>query len=170
MERHDLRLLIVRRNPALGLASWCHSAAILGNPELCFGPTPGWPCVQPLVGPGFDAPKCEIVGIGGWPALWLLRFNHLIGNGLALAIVHSFFLGFEVKGDLPLHVAGAGPAHQRLDHLRLLGFVFKPPLLGYGGPRLHSVFGGLKDACGHGWWDPARYASWKRVVKTARIV
>src|SRR5258707_1723376 len=93
-----------------------------------------------LVGPGFRAPKCEIIGIGGGPARRLLRFNHLIGSALALAIVDRFFLGVEAKGDLLLHVAGAGPAHQRLDHSRLLGFIIEPPLLGYGGGRFHPGF------------------------------
>src|SRR5258708_12670187 len=69
--------------------------------------------LAPLVGPGFDAPKCEIVGIGGWPALRLLRFNHLIGNGLPLAIGHGFFLGLEVKGDLPLPFPLPVPPHHR---------------------------------------------------------
>src|SRR5258708_17744758 len=96
--------------------------------------------LAPLVGPGFDAPKCEIIGIGGWPALRLLRFNHLIGNGPALAIVHGFFLGLEVNVDLPLHVAGAGPAHQRLDHFPLPGLLFAPPVLGFGPPPLSRPF------------------------------
>jgi hypothetical protein len=34
MKRHDLRPFIVRRNLRMGLLSWCHRAAALGNPEL----------------------------------------------------------------------------------------------------------------------------------------
>src|SRR5258706_16476974 len=79
--------------------------------------------LAPLVGPRFDAPKCEIVGIGGWPALRLLRFNHLVGNCLALGIVYGFFLCLEVKGELPPHVAGSAPAHHQPYHLRHAGVV-----------------------------------------------
>src|ERR1700687_2611472 len=111
--------LLCAANPALELASWCHCAAVLGNPQLPLPRRmPGYDCsdLRPLMGPGFGAPKCEIVGVGGSPARRHLRFNHLIGNALALAIGHGFFLGVEVKGDLLLHVAGGGTAHQRLAH------------------------------------------------------
>src|SRR5216684_85776 len=107
-----------------------------------------------LVGPGFGAPECKIVGIGGLPARRLLRLAHLIGDALTLAIGHGLFLAVEAKGELLLHVAGTGPAHQRLDRLRLLGLIIELPFTGLGGPRLHRVFGGLKDTCGHGCQDP----------------
>src|SRR6266404_654981 len=135
---------------ASGLASWCHCAAALGNQNFrsrgeC--PDVAW---RPLVGPGFGAPECEIVGVGGWPAFRLLRLYDLIGNALTLAIGPSLFLGVEAKGEFLLHVAGAGPTHQRFDDGRLLGFKSELPFPGFGGPRLHRVFSGLKDACGHG--------------------
>src|SRR6185312_8128622 len=103
-----------------------------------------------LMGPGLAAPERKVISVGGLPAYPLLRFNDLIGNALALAISDSVFLGIEAKGELLLHVAGTGPAHQWLDHTRLLGFIVDLPFPGDGGPRLHRVFGGLKDACGHG--------------------
>src|SRR5229473_1814529 len=150
---------------ALGLALWCHCATALGNPELS-GPRhcPGIRLgrLDPLVGPGFGAPECEIVGIGGLPARRLLRLAHLIWDALALAIGHGLFLAVEAKRELLLHVAGTGPAHQRLDRPRLLGLIIELPFPGLGGPRLHGVFGGLKDTCGHGCQDPPGYATWKR--------
>src|SRR5450631_2109195 len=142
---------------ALGLASWCHCATALGNPELSgHGPARGsglddW---TPLVGPGFGAPECKIVGIGGLPARRLLRLAHLIGDALALAIGYGLFLAVEAKRELLLHVAGTGPAHQRLDRSRLLGLIIELPFTGLRGPRLHRVFGGLKDTCSHGCQDP----------------
>src|SRR5216684_9077559 len=119
-----------------------------------------------LVGPGFAAPECKIVGIGGLPARRLLRLAHLIGDALALAIGHGLFLGVEAKRELLLHVAGTGPAHQRLDRPRLLGLIIELPFPGLGGPRLHGVFGGLRDTCGHGCQDPwicDMEAWWKRL-------
>src|SRR3979411_2866194 len=56
-----------------------------------------------LMGPGFDAPEREIVGVGGRPAFRLLRLDHLIGNALTLAIGYRLFLAVETKGDLLLH-------------------------------------------------------------------
>src|SRR5665647_739354 len=133
------------------LAAWCHCAAALGNQNL--RSRLGMPeCVwrwRSLMGPGLAAPEGKIVGIGGLPASRLLGLDHLIGNALALAIGHRLLLGVEADGELLLHVAGGGPAHQGLDRARLLGFIIELPFLGLGGPRLHRVFGGLKDACGH---------------------
>src|ERR1700733_8236280 len=103
-----------------------------------------------LVRPRLAAPECKIVGVGGLPAYMRLRFDDLVGNALALAISNSVFPGIEAKGQLLLHVAGTGPAHQWLDRARLLGLIIELPFPGLGGPRLHRVFGGLKDACGHG--------------------
>ena len=114
------------------------------------GPLRLGPLVSPgLMSPRLTAPKCEIVGIGGLPTGRLLRLDHLVGNALAFAIGYGLFLAIEAKGQLLLHVAGAGPAHQRLDHARLLGLVIELPFPGFGGPRLHRVFGGLEDPCGH---------------------
>src|ERR1700756_2623756 len=123
-----------------------------------------------LMGPGFATAERKVVGVGGLRAYRLLRFNDLIGNALALAIGHRLFLGLEVNGELLLHVAGAGPAHQRFNLAWLFGLVIELPFLGLGGPRLHRVFGGLKDACGHGRSGPVGNVTWKRVVETAGIV
>src|ERR1700730_23678 len=97
---------------ALGLASWCHCATALGNPELS-GPRhfTALGTIGPLVGPGFGAPECEIVGIGGLPARRLLRLAHLIGDALALAIGHGLFLAVEPQRELLVHVAGTCSAH-----------------------------------------------------------
>src|SRR5882724_8460761 len=124
---------------ALRLASWCHCAAALGNPEFSIPRGLPWdlaPPIAPLVGPGFAAPECKIVGIGGLSARRLLRLNHLIGNALTLAIGHGVLLGVEAKGELLLHVAGRGPAHQGLDRPRLLGLIIELPFPGLGPPRL----------------------------------
>jgi DNA-binding Lrp family transcriptional regulator len=109
---------------------------------------------KPLVRPRLDALEGEIVGVGGRPAHRILGLDHLVGNALALAIGDRVFLGVEVQGELLLHVAGRGPAHQGLDRPGLLGLVIELPFPGHGPTRLHRVFGGLKNACGHGWLDP----------------
>src|SRR3979409_2161939 len=101
-----------------------------------------------LMGPGFDAPEREIVGVGGRPAFRLLRLDHLIGNALTLAIGYRLFLAVETKGDLLLHVAGRGPAHQRLDDARLLGFIVELPFLGDGGARLTTAFLRVRETVG----------------------
>src|SRR5450432_3195299 len=113
----------------------------------------GSPTGPALMGPGFAAPECEIIGIGHLPVGRLLRLDDLVGNTLALAIGNRLFLGVEVKGELLLHVGGRGPAHQRLDRAGLFRFVVEPPLPGDGPARLHRVFGGLKNARGYGWED-----------------
>src|SRR5216683_5262406 len=100
--------LLCAADPALGLASWCHCAAALGNPELSVPREcrDFLSAIASLVGPGFGPPKCEIVGVGGRPTLRLLRLDDLIGNALALTIGHSLFLGVEANAELLLHVAG----------------------------------------------------------------
>src|SRR5258708_38944554 len=60
---------------------------------------------RPSMGPGFAAPKREIVGISGLPAGRLLWLDHLVGDALALAIGHGVFLGIEAKAELLPHVA-----------------------------------------------------------------
>src|ERR1700704_1641258 len=106
MKRHGLQRFMVRRNLGIGLASWCHCPTALGNPELS-GPTalPRDPssAIGALVGPGFAAPECEIVGIGGLPARRLLRLDHLIGDALAPAIGNGILLGIEAGGPLLPH-------------------------------------------------------------------
>src|SRR6266702_1114122 len=120
--------------------------------------------------PGLAAPEGEIVGISDLPMGRGLRLDDLVGNAFALAIGDRVFLGLETQRELLLHIAGRGPAHQGLDRPWLLGFVIELPIPGLGTPRLHRVFGGLKNACGHGWWDPVRYAKWRRLEETAGIV
>src|SRR3954465_9709014 len=103
-----------------------------------------------LVRPGFAAPECKIVGVRGWSARLLLGLDHLIGNTLALAIGDSLFLGVESQRELLVHVAGTGPAHQRLDFASLLRLIVELPLLCLGSPGLHGVFRRLKYAGSHG--------------------
>src|SRR6476661_1173338 len=88
---------------ALGPPLWCHCAAALGNPELkrSHGGRVIGDCGRSM-GPGFAAPECEIVGIGGLPAGRLLRLQHLVGNPPALAISDGLFLGVEANADLLL--------------------------------------------------------------------
>src|SRR6516165_4304049 len=117
------------------------------------------------MGPGFTAPEREIIGIGHLAMGRLLRLDQLIGDALALAIGDRFLLAVEMKGELLLHVARRGPAHQRLDGAGLLWLVFEPPLIGLGPTRLHRVFRGLKNTSGHGW-----SALWKVVDARARNV
>src|SRR5712692_8384191 len=112
-----------------------------------------------LMGPGLAAPECEIVGIGGRPSNRLLGLDHLVGDGLSLAIGNGLFLAVETQAELLFHVARRGPAHQRLDRVRLLRFIVEPPFPGRCLARLHRVFGGLKNTCGHGWSGPVSYAT-----------
>src|ERR1700674_2715894 len=69
--------------------------------------------------PGGTARKGEIVGIGHNAALRRLGVEHLVGNAVPLAIADRLFLGVEVQAHLLAGVAGARPAHQRLDLLGL---------------------------------------------------
>src|SRR3954452_24361789 len=108
----------------------------------------------PSMRPGLAAAEREIVGIGDRTAHRFLRLDHLVGDALALAIGDGFLLAVEVQRDLLLHVAGRGPAHQRLDRARLLGLVVELPFLGLRPAGLHRVLGGLENACGHGWSGP----------------
>src|SRR6478672_511600 len=150
-------LLTTARRFSARCALSCHRPTVLGNPEVLdrVAQTPfsrRIPVIPtPLMGPGFAASKGEIVGICGLPPSRRLGFDHLVWNALALAIGHRLFLGVESYRELLLHVAGGGPAHQRLDRARLFGIIVKLPFAGLGGPGLHRVFGGLKDACGHEW-------------------
>src|SRR5258708_36716322 len=88
-----------------------------------------------LMCPRLSAPKGKIIGIGGLPPRRLLRLEHLIGNALALAIGHGLLLGIEAETELLFHVAGRGPAHQRLDHAGRLVFTIELPILGFSGRR-----------------------------------
>src|SRR6476620_15960 len=121
-------------------------------PARALGRRTSGPRWRKSVGPGFAAPERKIVGIGDLPLLRILRLDHLVGNALALAISHRIFPAVKAQRELLLHVAGRGPAHQGFDRPGLLGLVIELPFPGLGPPRLHRVFGGLKNACGPGWW------------------
>src|SRR5882757_1640591 len=122
------------------------------------------------VGPRLPAAECKIVRIGDLAMRRILRLDHLVGDALAFAIGGRLLLGLEVERELLLHVAGRSPAHQRLHGARLLRLVVQLPFPGRGTSRLHRVFGGLKNACGHGWSGPVGYATWVRLEETAGIV
>src|SRR6266850_348146 len=82
---------------------------------------------RPLMGPGLDPLEGEIVGIGDLPLLRILGFDYLVRNALALAIGHRIFPGVEMQGELLLHVARRGPAHQGLDRPGLLRLIIQRP-------------------------------------------
>ena len=91
----------------------------------------------------------EIVGIGHALPLRRLALEHFVGDAVALAIGDRLLLGVEAQPHLLLHVAGTGPAHQRLDRARLFGLVIQDPFLGLGGTGLHGGAGRFVDAGGH---------------------
>src|SRR5262245_6303566 len=130
----------------------------------------GSPTRKTLVRPGLAAAEREIVGIGDLTIGRSVGLDHLVGNALALAIGDRVFLAVEADGELLLHVARRGPAHQRLDRARLLGLVVELPFVRLGPARLHRVFGGLEDACSHGWSGPVRSMGCKRLAEAAGIV
>src|SRR5207237_9040657 len=111
-----------------------------------------------LMGPRLAAPEREIIGIGGLAASRFLWLDHLVGDARPFAIGNGLFLAVETQAELLFHVARRSPAHQGLDVARLLRLVIEPPFPGRCPARLHRVFGGLKDACDHGWSDPVGYA------------
>jgi len=167
MKRHGLQRFMVRRNLGIGARIMVSLRCRLRQPGT-FDPA------GIALGSAFAdrAPSGSRVRRAGMqncrhrrlPARGLLRLNHLIGNTLALAISHGVFLGVEAKGELLLHVAGTrsspsgarSPAAARAHN--------RAAIPGLGLPRLHRVFGGLKDTCGHGSQGPVRYATWKRVL------
>ena len=131
--------------------------------------TDNW--LRTLMRPGLDALEGEIVGVGDRPLRRILGLDHLVGDALALAIGDRLFLAVEMQGQLLLHVARGGPAHQRLDGPRLLRLVVELPFPGLGPARLHRVLGGLENPCGHGWsgpWVDLRHGT--RLVEPAEIV
>src|SRR3954453_15804131 len=127
--------------------------SVLGRRRFSETASPGTTRVStrgpPSMRPGLAAAEREVVRIGDWTAHRFLRLDYLIGDALALAIGDRLFLAVEVQRDLLLHVAGRGPAHQRLDRARLLGLVVELPFLGLRPAGLHRVLGGLENACGH---------------------
>jgi len=102
-----------------------------------------------------------LASISIWGGKMLAALLLAIGAGL-LIIMPVTLLGSGLV-DLIVGTSFAGP-------LLLLGFVIELPFFGLGGPRLHRVFGGLRDACGHGSSGPVIDAVWRRVVQTAGIV
>src|ERR1700730_18946427 len=100
------------------------------------------------MGPRLAAAKCKIIGIGDLPMRRFLRFEHLVSDALALTIGDRLFLGLKAKRQLLLHVAGTGPAHQRLDETRLLRLIVELAILGLGLAGLHGVFDWLTNAGG----------------------
>ena len=77
-------------------------------------------------------------------------FEHLIGDAPALAISDGLLLAVEAQAQLLAHVAGRGPAHQRLDPAGRLRLKIEHPVLGIGLAGLHGGLGRLVDARGHG--------------------
>src|SRR5436190_4660946 len=96
-------------------------------------------------------PEGKIVRIGQSAARrGILGLEHLVGDGVALAIGDRFLLGMEAQPHLLLHVGRAGPAHQRLDLARLLRLVIEHPFPDVGGAGLHRGSCRLVDAGNHG--------------------
>src|SRR5262245_13420648 len=110
------------------------------------------------VGPGLAAAERKIVGIGDLTVGRGLRLDHLVRNALALAIGDRVFLGVEADGELLLHVARGGPAHQGLDRPRLFRLIVELPCFAIRLARLHRVLGRLEDARSHGWSVPVKMA------------
>ena len=78
-----------------------------------------------------------------------LRIEHLVRDAVALGIGDRLLGGRKPQPHLLAHVAGRGPAHQRLDLARLLGLVVEHPFPGLGGARLHRRLRRLVDPCHH---------------------
>ena len=101
------------------------------------------------MGPRRTPRVCEIIGIRNTLPPQRRAFEYLIGNPVSLAIGDGFVLGVELKPQLLLHIARAGPAHQRLDRARLLWLVIQDPFLGLRRARLHRSAGRLVNPRGH---------------------
>ena len=78
-----------------------------------------------------------------------LRVEDLIRDAVALGIGDRFLGGRKSQPHLLAHVAGRGPAHQRLDLPRLLRLVVEHPFPGLGGARLHRRLRRFVDPCRH---------------------
>src|ERR1017187_10012358 len=91
---------------------------------------------------------------------------------MALAIGDRLFLAGKAQMHLLAHVAGRGPAHQRLHRARRLGLEIKHPALGFGVARLHGGLGWLVNAGCHGMrtgWGLCRSVEGQdQVLATAR--
>src|SRR5262245_59255429 len=103
------------------------------------------------VGPGLAAAERKIVRIGDLTVGRGLRLDHLVRDALALAIGDRVLLGVEADGELLLHVARGGPAHQGLDRPRLFRLIVELPCFAVRLARLPRVLGRLEDARSHGW-------------------
>ena len=192
MKRHGLPRFMVRRNLACGLASWCHCAAAgaTATYEQPAGDLTADALAHCRLTPAERVPirrsHHRRSGLSGSRARRAGTRNcrHRRPAGAPAPSARSpdrqCPRARNRRPRLPWCRSGCvsccfmspeqvQPISGSIDP-RLLRLVVELPFLGLGGPRLHRVFGGLKDACGHGWSGPVRYAAWKRVVETAGIV
>src|SRR5215468_9346866 len=102
-----------------------------------------------LVCPGLAAREREIVGVGNGAPFRLMIGRDLVGDAVPLAIGDRLLLAVELKTQLLAHVAGTGPAHQRLHGARLFRLVVQHPFARLGRTGLHRRTGRLVDACHH---------------------
>src|SRR4051812_44945114 len=93
------------------------------------------------------AVELEIVGVGHRLARGLLGLLHAEREAGARRIGDRLLLAVEPQPDLLSGVAGAGPAHQRLDLARTILLELQQPQLAARGARLHRALGLLVDAC-----------------------
>src|SRR4051794_37797360 len=101
------------------------------------------------MGPLADAIELEVIRIGQRAPLDFLRLFDAVGDAFPLSVGDCFFLGVEPEAQLLAHVAGTGPAHQRLDLASFVLLENEQPLLGPGHAGLVGGFGRLVDPCGH---------------------
>jgi hypothetical protein len=102
------------------------------------------------MGPLFRSARFKIIGIrNGLPGPRLGIFQPVC-YGIFLCISNGFFFRRKAQPHLCSHVAGAGPAHQRINLTRTFGFEFKHPIAGLGEARLRRRFSRAVNACAHG--------------------
>src|SRR4051812_42810049 len=111
------------------------------------------------------AVELEIVGVGHRLARRLLGLLHAEREAGARRIGDRLLLAVEPQPDLLSGVAGAGPAHQRLDLARTILLELQQPQLAARGARLHRALGLLVDACARHRGSP-RFAG-RRMVGAA---
>ena len=78
-----------------------------------------------------------------------MRLDHLIGVAVSFGIGDGFFLGGEGELQLPVHIAAAEPAHQRVDLRRFGRLELEQPLARAGLSGLHRRLGWLIDTGNH---------------------
>jgi hypothetical protein len=105
-----------------------------------------------------DASVPEIIRIRDLAAGRLLGLVDAVRDAVAVAIGDRFFLRGELQPQLLLHVGRGGPAHERLDLTRRLGFEHEQPLFGIGLTRLHRGARRLVDAGRHSDSQKCRFA------------